>query len=247
MTVWRSVALGVVAWLVFLVATVPADRALALAPPIPGVAIGSVQGTLWHGRAGRVVAKGVALERVRWQFRWLPLFAGRAEFDLQARLAGKPVHAIAGKGFSGTPYLKDVQLSLPASDVLYRLGIKQVSVGGELILDLDEVRFSPSGVPMFSGETRWAPASIEAPLALSLGSATLTTQHDDNTTQGKLVAQGGALQVQADVVLERSGAYRLNALITQNGNVPQAVTKFLTTFTEYENGKYRLEWSDNLL
>jgi general secretion pathway protein N len=247
MTVWRGVALGVVAWLVFLVATIPADRALALAPTMPDVAMAGVQGTLWHGQASQVVAKGVALEKLRWQFRWLPLFTGRAEFELRARLADKPAHSIAGKGFSGPPYLKDVQFSLPAADVLYRLGINKVSVTGELIVDLDDVRFTPAGVPMFSGQTRWAPATIEAPLTLSLGSATLNTQHDDNITQGELVAQGGALLVQADVALESTGSYRLNAVITQNGNLPRAVTKFLTTFAEYENGRYRLEWSDNLL
>ena len=81
---------------------------------------------------------------------------------------------------------------------------------------------------------------------MSLGSATLTTQHSDTVTEGKLVASGGALQVQADVALEASGAYRLDATIQQNGAVPQAVTKFLTTFADYENGKYRLKWSDTL-
>ena len=247
MAVWRTVAAGVVAWLVFLVATIPADRALALAPQIPDVAIGPVQGTLWNGQTGSVIVKGIQLDKLRWHFRLLSLFTGRFEFELQARLGDKPAHALAGKRFSGTPYLADVQLSLPASEVLYRLGIKQVGVSGDLVMDLDDVRFAVTGIPMFSGVTRWTPAEVEAPLVLSLGTATLTTQHDGSITQGDLVATGGALQVKADVALEATGAYRLNAVITQNGNVPRAVTKFLTTFAEYQNGNYRLEWSDNLL
>jgi general secretion pathway protein N len=247
MTVWRYVAIGVVAWLVFLLATFPAERALALAPALPGVAIGNVQGPLWRGQAGHVVAKGIQIDPLRWKFRLLPLFTGRFEFDLQGRLGDKPAHALAGTSFAGEPYLRDVQLSMPASDLLYRLGINQVSVGGELVLDLDDVRFTPTGIPMFSGESHWMPAEVEAPLALSLGKVILTTQHDGSVTQGNLVARDGVLQVQADVALEASGAYRLNAIITRNGTVPQAVTKFLTTFAEYENGNYRLEWSDNLL
>ncbi|TCK19400.1 type II secretion system (T2SS) protein N [Thiogranum longum] len=247
MTMWRTVALGLVAWLVFLIATLPADRALALAPQMPGVTIGHVQGTLWHGKAGSLIIKGIQLDNLRWGFRPLSLFTGRFEFDLKAGLGSKPVHAIAGTLFSGARYLGDVQLSMPASDVLYRLGIKQVGVSGDLVMDLDDVRFTPGGIPMFSGVTRWAPAEVEAPLVLSLGTATLTTQHDGSITQGDLVATGGVLQVKADVALEATGAYRLNAVITQNGTVPQAVTKFLATFAEYENGSYRLEWSDNLL
>ena len=247
MTVWRTVAAGVVAWLVFLVATIPADRALALVPQIPDLAIGHVQGTLWNGQATHVTAKGVRLDRLRWHFRPLSLFTGRVEFDLKAALDDKPAHALAGTRFSGTPYLADVQLSLPAAELLYRLGIKQVGISGDLIMDLDDVRFTETGIPMFSGVTRWTPAGIKAPLQLSLGTATLTTQHDGSMTEGDLVVTGGALQVRADVALEATGAYRLNAVITQNGNVPQAVTKFLATFAEYQNGSYRLEWSDNLL
>ncbi len=247
MTMWRTLALGLVAWLVFLIATVPADRALAFAPPMPGVAIGQVRGTLWHGQAASLVAKGIQLDKLRWRFRPLSLLTGRFEFDIKAGLGGKPAHTLAGRRFSGASYLRDVQLSIPAADVLYRLGINQVGVSGELVMDLDDVRFTQDGIPMFSGVTRWTPAVVEAPLALSLGTATLTTRQDGDITQGDLVAVGGVLQVKADVALETTGAYRLNAVITQNGNVPPAVTKFLSTFTEYENGGYRLEWSDNLL
>lgn len=246
MTTGRAVAAGVVAWLVFLIATIPADRVLAFAPPMPGVTLGNLQGTLWSGQTGSVVAAGVQVDGVRWRFRSLSMFLGRLEFDLQGQLDNKPLHALAGTTFFGAPYLKDVHLNIPAAEVLYRLGVKQVSIGGRLSADLDDVRFPPSGLPMFSGQISWAPADVEAPLALSLGSATLTTQHGDAMTEGKLVASGGALQVQADVVLEAGGAYRLDATIQQNGTVPQAVTKFLGTFAEYKNGSYRLEWSDTL-
>ncbi len=246
MKVWQTVTAGIIAWLVFLVATLPADRALALAPVLPGVAIGKVQGTLWHGKASRLVVRGVRIDDVRWRFRPWSLFAGRLEFGLRAQLDGKPLRTRAGMSFSSPPWLRDVQASLPAAELLYRLGVNRVEVGGDLVLRLDEVMFPPQGVPMFSGEVRWSPAEISAPLALSLGSATLTTEHDDTVTRGELVASGGALQVQADVVLEASGAYRLDATVRQNGTVPQAVTKFLTTFAEYQNGSYRLEWSDTL-
>lgn len=247
MTVQQTVAAGVVTWLVFLVATIPADRVLAYAPPIPGLGIGSVQGTLWSGQASHVVAKRVQLDNVRWRFRPLSMIVGRFEFGLEGKLAGKPQRALAGKEFFGSPYLDDVQVSIPAAEVLYRMGVNKISVGGQLLLDLDDVRFSPTGIPMFSGQVQWAPAEVEAPLVLSLGTATMTTQNNGDVTVGDLVANGGVLQVQAEVALEAGGAYRLDATIRENGEAPQAVTKFLTTFAEYENGSYRLEWSDNLL
>lgn len=246
MTAWRAVAAVVVAWLVFLIATIPADRALALAPSMPGVVLGNAQGTLWRGQVSRVVVEGVQLEDVHWRFRPLSIILGRFEFDLKGEFAGKPVQTLAGRTFSGALYLENVQASIPASEVLYRSGVNHLTVGGQLSVDLDEIRFSPASIPMFSGQASWTPAEIEAPLALSLGTATLTTQQNGNVTEGKLVTSGGVLLVQADVTLESSGAYRLDAAIRPNGTVPQAVTKFLTTFAEYENGSYRLEWSDTL-
>jgi len=246
MTVRRTVIAGVVAWLVFLVASLPADRALALAPPMPAIALGSVQGTLWRGQVSRVVIEGMQLERVHWTFKPLSILTGRFELDFKGESEGKPVHALAGRTFFGDTYLRDVQASIPASEMLYRSGVKGMTVTGHLSLDLDDVYFSPTGMPMFSGQVSWTPAEVEAPLVLSLGTATLTTQHNGVLTEGKLETRGGMLLVQADVTLEASGAYRLDAMIRPNGAVPQAVTKFLTTFAENENGSYRLEWSDTL-
>ena len=155
MTTGRMVALGVIAWLGFLIATIPADRALALAPPMPGIVIGSVQGTVWSGRTGRIVAKGVTVNDVRWRFRPLSLFLGKLEFGLHGRLDKKPVHTLAGLTFSGAPYLQDVHLDVGAAEVLYRLGVKQLSVTGQLSADLDDVRFPPDAVAVFSGKMVW--------------------------------------------------------------------------------------------
>lgn len=246
MTVRRTVVAGVVAWLVFLVATIPADRVLALAPSMPGIALGQVQGTLWRGQVSRVAVEGVQLEAVSWKFKLLSIFTGRFELDLTGELGGKPVHARAGKTFLGAAYLKNVKASLPVSELLYLSDVNHVTVTGRLLLDFDDVRFSSTGIPVFSGQASWTPAEVEAPLVLSLGAATLTTQHDGELTTGKLETSGGMLLMQADVALEPSGTYRLDALIRLNGTVPQAVIKFLTTFAENENGSYRLEWSDTL-
>ncbi len=246
MTMTRAVVAGVAAWLVFLIATIPADRALAFAPAVPGMSFGSAQGTLWRGQLSRITIEGVPLEDVSWHFRLLSLVMGRLELDLKGTLEGKPVRALAGKTFFGAPYLRNVHASIPASEVLYRAGINHMTVAGQLVLDLDDVRFPSEGVPMFSGQASWMPAEVEAPLVLSLGTATLTTQHGEDMTEGRLVTRDGVLLVQADLTLQAAGAYRMDAVITPNGAVPQAVTKFLTTFAEVENGSYRLEWSDTL-
>ena len=84
------------------------------------------------------------------------------------------------------------------------------------------------------------------PLEVVLGSAQLDTVAEQGVTRGKLKTSGGALLVDADVELQPTGVYRLDAQIRQKGEVPEAVAQFLSTFADYNNGSYRLEWSDSL-
>ena len=101
-------------------------------------------------------------------------------------------------------------------------------------------------MPAVTGAATWTPARVSAPLEVALGSAQLDTVAEQGVTRGKLKASGGALLVDADVELNPDGVYRLDAQIQQKGDVPEAVTQFLSTFAEYKNGSYRLEWSDSL-
>ena len=83
-------------------------------------------------------------------------------------------------------------------------------------------------------------------MEVALGSAQLDTVAEQGVTRGKLKTSGGALLVDADVELQPTGVYRLDAQIRQKGEVPEAVAQFLSTFADYNNGSYRLEWSDSL-
>ncbi|HFD80154.1 MAG TPA: type II secretion system protein N [Gammaproteobacteria bacterium] len=244
---WRGWVLGVVAWLLFLVARAPADRLLPLAQSrLPQVHLAGIEGTLWSGRAALVDVRPLQFSEVRWDLRLLPLLTGRLEFAVDGQLQGRPVHANAGSTLLGRPYLRQVRGRVAASDLTYWLGLSQVGLGGELDFDLDEVRWFDTGLPAVAGHAGWMPALVEAPLELNLGQVKLDTRIEQQVTKGKLDASGGALVAQADVELKPDGAYRIDANIRQKGEIPPAVGKFLSSFAEYRDGVYRLEWSDTL-
>src|SRR5437868_12929 len=80
-------ALGLAAYLVFLVILAPASIVLAKADLPPGVSLEEVRGTLWDGSARATVRNGaasLALDRVEWHFAASQLFTGRIAFDLRA-------------------------------------------------------------------------------------------------------------------------------------------------------------------
>jgi general secretion pathway protein N len=244
---WRGVLAGVAAYLLFILVTAPAAKFLPyLQARLHGVQLSGVDGSLWSGRALLVQAPPVQLNDVSWSLRPLALLTGQFEFAVEGELRGNRVQARAGSSLLGRPFLTDVKGRVTAADLLHWLGQRQVKLAGDLDFDIEEVAFAESGVPALAGTVVWSPARVLAPLELALGKAQLATRIEDTASRGKLETSGGALLVQADVEMAADGKYKLDALVQQKGDVPQAVTQFLSTFAEYSNGSYRFEWSDSI-
>jgi general secretion pathway protein N len=244
---WRGVLVAAAAYLMFLVVAAPAAKVLPVFQSrLQNIQLAGIEGSLWSGKAAALDVSPLQLKDVSWRFRPFGLFVGRAVFKIRGQLQAQRIKAKVGSTLLGRPYLSDVQGRISANDLFYWLGLKQVQVGGMLDIDIDDVEWSESGLPAMAGTASWSPAQLVSPVELVLGKAQLETQIEDAVTRGKLETSGGALLVQADVELQPDGAYRFDANIQQNGDVPQAVSKFLSTFAEYKDGNYRLEWADKL-
>ena len=244
---WAGVLVGLFAYLLFLVLAAPAAKVLPLFQPRLGdIQFTGLEGSFWTGKAARVDVPPLQLQDVNWRFRPLALFVGRAVFGVRVQLQQQEIKARIGSSFLGEPYLSNISGRVRASDLSYWLGLTQLQLDGSVAFDFDDVAWSDSGVPALAGRATWSPARVVAPLQLMLGMAQLDTRIEDAATRGKLQVSGGALLVQADVELKPDGAYRLDANIQQKREVPRAVAKFLSTFAEYRDGAYQLEWADQL-
>ena len=244
---WRLAAAGVAASLVFLVLSAPAAKLLPYVQPhLAGIKLYGVSGSLWSGQAVRVSAGAVQLDSVNWRLRPLALFTGALEFAVDAKLAAQPLTAHAGVGVVSGVYVSDVVGRVAAADLLYWSGMSRVRLDGQLEFAIDDVEGLGSGLPAVAGTLSWTPARVLAPLELDLGKAELQTRIDAGVTRGQLRADGGVLTVSGDVTVNPDGNYQLVGELQKKGSVPQAVDKFLATFAEFNNGKYRLEWSDQI-
>ncbi len=246
---WLRFALtGLAAYLVFLVVTLPAAPLVSrLASADTGLRIAGVSGTLWSGEAVALDTGTLNLRDVEWHLQPLALFTGTLKFALAGSLGTETVRAHAGVNLWGTQRLTRVQGRLPLGEVLQRLDVPaEAGVAGMLEFDLDEVRWTDAALPLVDGNLVWKPALMVAPVELDFGTASLKMRIEDDRTLGDLNASGGQLLVQGKVEMQPDGAYRLDAELRTNGDVPGQVGDFLSTFTEYRNGVYRLEWSDQL-
>lgn len=244
---WRGALVGLFAYLVFVVLAAPAEKVLPLVQARLGnIQFAGLEGSLWSGKAAQVAVQPLQLRDVNWHLRPFGLFMGRVVFGVRAQLQQQAIKARLGSTFLGKPYLSSVRGRVSASDLSYWLGLTQLQLDGSVDFDIDYVEWPDSGLPGLAGRAIWSSARVVAPLELALGVAQLDTRIEGTATRGELQASGGALLVQADVELKPDGAYRLDANIQQKGELPQAVSKFLSTFAEYQDGNYRLEWTDKL-
>ena len=247
--VWRFLPAGIAVYVLFLLLTAPAAKLLPyIQPQLPDVQFGVVSGTLWSGQAAQMNVGSVPLTGVSWGLRPLALLIGAVEYQVEAQLNGQPLAARLGRGLFSGAYVSDIDARIAASDLLYWSGLSQVGVDGQLLVSIDEVEGinNAGSLPAVAGSVTWVPAMVLAPLELNLGEAQLETRIESGVTRGQLTATGGALTLTGEVTLNPDGNYQLVGELQKKGSVPQAVDKFLETFAELKNGKYHLEWSDQI-
>src|SRR6186713_1000202 len=102
---WPLVLLGVIAYLVFAIATLPAQ--LLVSRLSPAITAAGVHGTVWNGEAQVLQAAGKRIGSASWKLDALPLLIGR----LQGNLKIKRIDGFAQAGFkarlSGAAELSD--------------------------------------------------------------------------------------------------------------------------------------------
>ena len=139
---WKSLlALGLLAWLVFLLVSFPAARAWAWwGANVPGVQVASVQGTIWRGQLRGVSYDNFSARSVSWELAPLSLLRLRASLDLDVRLEDGFVTSQILAAPSGTVKLSDLQgqVALPVLAPMLELPPNmvegQVNFGFERVL-----------------------------------------------------------------------------------------------------------------
>lgn len=93
MSLINKIIIGVLIYLVFLVALFPANIALSLAPLPANVNISGVSGSIWSGSIDNLQLQQRQLEQLRWELSPWALLLGSVRVDLQVGSRSTPVSA----------------------------------------------------------------------------------------------------------------------------------------------------------
>lgn len=229
--VWPLVALGIGAFLVFALITLPAGTVLAYFHP-PGIVLDGVSGTIWNGRAQAVRSGNLHVGGVEWDLDILALFTGRVGADVKVtRSDGFAQGSIAASGARIT--LRELNASLP----LGALPPDVVRGGwtGTVTLRFAHLALENSWPVAATGTIQIADLVGPADRPASLGGYKVVFDEGAATAEGlkgALSDTGGPLAVNGTVDIKKDRSYLVSGLIATRPGAPGDMSRTLEMLGE---------------
>jgi len=235
---WVFVIVGVLVYLVTLVASLPVQHlAGALTTSGLPLVIGRISGSVWRGEAQQLSYKQVPLGPAEWTFVPWGLLQGRIEFDLSLKhpdhtLAGSVAKDILSDGWS----LSDVKGQIPAESLLQLADQASLGASGQLDLDLRRLRLSQRRLTAAAGEVRWLDAGIDRPFRVELGNLQFNLSGDEQALKSDIKELDGPMQVNGEFSLQPDGSYRLQGKVTPGSGADPGLVSLLQSIGRPASG-----------
>lgn len=203
------VAAGAAAFLVFLVARIPATQVASRLPP--GAALSGVSGTIWSGQARALAVNGRPFGALTWSCRPWRLILLRWSCGFTLAPPGGSVTGDVSGNFGGALAAHDVRGRIPIS--LFEGIATPRGWSGELEFDVGEVTFANRRPSSASGtltlrqlRAPGANGQLLGDFELVVGEGTVGGE----ALNGRLRDLGGPLHVRGAIELNEDGRYLLS-------------------------------------
>jgi general secretion pathway protein N len=215
--------LGLMAYLLFLLASLPAAHAWSLVEgKLPAQAFG-LSGTIWDGRAAAIQQGARRLDDVHWDLAPWRLLTGQLEADVQARLPGGRLRSEIALSPNAVT-ARQLRLEMPTPELVKWAGFKQLPVRPEGQLDalLRELSVEGQRVTHVDGLISWHNAIIRFGSApLPLGNLALRLQPAESGTNGVLTSEGGPIDIGGTLRLNPDGRFVMDLAVQATGQVEE--------------------------
>jgi general secretion pathway protein N len=212
MSKWKLIVAGVVLFVVFLVATLPARVAYALvrqklAPEAPLV-LSNIQGTVWSGRAGPALLGTQRLDSLAWDLSAAALLIGRVQADVEFRNGDSFGSANVARGFTGKIYARDIEARIDLQRMKLFAQVLPLGMQGALLLHVSEFDLDRRTITNAVGTLAWDGAVITVPQRTEFGNLRVTLGAEGDSVKGTLSDGGGPLQAEGLLLIGRDGNYK---------------------------------------
>ena len=240
---------GIIAYFVFLVATVPAAPVISIVEDRIPVTINNVSGTLWSGRASAITTnKNITLKNVEWSFQPWRLLLASIAININAEFNSNPIDARLSTGISGNLSVDDLNMKLDAADVASLASLPLGELSGIFQLHIDSAHIEQGMVPRVNGTLKWNQASVTIAERADLGNVSvLINEKDESPLSASISNKGGHLALNGTFTTSAQGEYSLQLSMKPNATASSNLSSSIAMFARKQsNGEFIFNNKGNL-
>lgn len=224
--------LGLLAYLIFLIAKLPASQLISRVELPNNISIHGVSGTIWQGDATSLVVNNIAIENVSWDLSFWRLLLLDAHLDLKAGNI-RDSNEVSFQGPVSVSLINptrlkadDLSVYLPANMILAQVRLPVAAdATGRLKLVIRHLDY-PGFCQSLEGQGQWLNAGLEGivglaqPLDLGNFDAKLSCIENDILIK---IAEPNRFGLNADVRIPKDFKISLDARFRPDPDLPQQV------------------------
>ncbi len=235
---WILVALGVLAFVALLVATLPASLMVRFLPPT--VQMAGLSGSVWSGNAERVIFQRRELGSVRWNCKVLPLFSGRLRCEIALERVDGRLDAVVTAQRGELVDIEDAHGSLPVA--MLGEGIAAPGWTGNADLSIERLRLARGWPVAISGGAVFRGLRAPGARGLEIGNYELTLGEGEvgsNALSGRIRDLGGPFRVRGTISLKPDRSYLLQGDIAPGPGADERFLRVLSFLGEPDSAGRR--------
>jgi general secretion pathway protein N len=241
--------IGIIAYLVFLVATIPAAPVIGLVKKNIPATIGNVYGTLWQGYASSVqTANGIRLDNIHWTFLPSRLLLGKAAINIDAELLNNDITTVVAAGITGKITAKDLQLNLAAEEVASLISLPIGELSGDFNIMINHASWSKGSVPVVDGRIDWREATLTIAEMVDLGRVSVLIKEEDASPLSAILNNtDGDLRLSGTLTTTPTGDYDLQLSMKPLASASSNIANSLAMFARRQpDASYKFSNKGNL-
>lgn len=249
-----TATLFLVAYLIFLLATLPAAL-VARYLPLPAqianlLKLEGVSGTLWSGQIARLQYASESVNQLRWELNGWSLL--RLAPEVSVRFGDR--HGLNGQGvigWQGSLFARDLTLNAPAPWLLARLPLRPpfpLTVAGQLQLKIDQFAQGAPWCDNLYGNLDWYDAIADTPAGkLTLADPEVKLTCLDSRVVAELKQDSNAVETQGRLELQANGQYLFQGSLKPGPDLPAQMQQGLPFLGQPDSqGRFPLRYQGRI-
>ncbi|NVJ59072.1 MAG: type II secretion system protein N [Gammaproteobacteria bacterium] len=240
----KSIVLYFIAFVVFLLMTLPARTFFNLLPDNLPLSVSGIAGSLWSGRAAAITVERQTISDVEWTFNPLWLLTGKLGGSVKAESSDLTVEGGWRLGFDETFYASDLNIKLDAAKLAHFMPIRGMELGGDIRADIASASFSNEHGPQDVNATLYwlkSTASIAGP-EVKLGNFTLAANsQEDKSILVELKPSKNLLDAQGNATIRWPETIDLDLSVTEE--VPESLQSTIAFLKKAPNNRREFKTS----